>query len=42
MTIVLVTHEHDIAEYAQRSVHFKDGVIVSDERKNRIWERPAQ
>jgi putative ABC transport system ATP-binding protein len=41
MTIVLVTHEHDIAEYAQRSVLFKDGVIVSDERKNRVWERPA-
>ena len=41
MTIVLVTHEHDIAEYAERSVVFKDGVIVSDERKVASWDRPV-
>ena len=41
MTIVLVTHEHDIAEYAERSVVFKDGVIVSDERKGASWDRPV-
>ena len=29
-TIVLVTHEHDIAEYAKRQVHLKDGVIERD------------
>ena len=29
-TIVLVTHEHDIAEYARRQVHLKDGVIERD------------
>ena len=29
-TIVLVTHEHDIAEYAQRQVHLKDGLIERD------------
>ena len=29
-TIVLVTHEHDIAEYAARQVHLRDGVIEQD------------
>jgi putative ABC transport system ATP-binding protein len=30
-TIVLITHEHDIAEYARRVVAFRDGLLVSDE-----------
>jgi putative ABC transport system ATP-binding protein len=29
-TIVLVTHEHDIAEHAERVVTLRDGVISSD------------
>ena len=30
MTIVLVTHEEDIATYAQRQIRFRDGRIASD------------
>ena len=30
ITLVLVTHEHDIAQYAQRVVVFKDGKISKD------------
>src|SRR5262245_19965703 len=31
ITLILVTHEHDIAEYAKRVVVFKDGKIIRDE-----------
>jgi len=31
ITIILVTHEKDIASYAKRQVHFRDGKIVRDE-----------
>ncbi len=31
-TIILVTHEHDIAAHAHRIVHLRDGKIESDER----------
>ena len=29
-TIVIVTHEHDIAEHAKRQVHLKDGFVEQD------------
>lgn len=29
-TIVMVTHEHDIAQFAQRSVIFRDGMVIAD------------
>jgi putative ABC transport system ATP-binding protein len=38
-TIVLVTHEPDIAEYAHRIVHIRDGKIFSDQPSSR--ERPS-
>jgi len=31
ITIVLVTHEPDIARHAKRQIHFLDGGIVSDQ-----------
>jgi putative ABC transport system ATP-binding protein len=31
LTIVLVTHEPDIAQYAQRILSFRDGLLVGDE-----------
>jgi len=30
-TIILITHEPDIARYSRRAVHFRDGRIVTDE-----------
>ena len=32
ITIVLITHEHDIAEYGTRIVSFRDGHIVNDRK----------
>ena len=32
MTVVLVTHEHDIAEFASRVIGFRDGRVVDDRR----------
>ena len=38
-TIVLVTHEPDIAEFAHRVVHIRDGQIYSDEPSKRVREQ---
>ena len=35
ITIVMVTHEPDMAAYAKRIVHFRDGLVESDERNGR-------
>ena len=32
ITIIMVTHEHDVAAYAGRQITFKDGRIISDTR----------
>lgn len=41
LTIVLVTHEPDIASYAQRVLTFRDGLVVSDVRQARAARRAA-
>jgi putative ABC transport system ATP-binding protein len=45
ITIILITHEHDIAEYAHREVTFRDGRVVTDRmienRRNAAEERAA-
>ena len=30
ITLIIVTHEHDIAQMTKRIVHLKDGVIIDD------------
>jgi putative ABC transport system ATP-binding protein len=40
ITILLITHEHDIAECGTRTVAFRDGHIVRDEfNEHRRWAR---
>ena len=39
-TVVLITHEPDVAEQAKRVVHLSDGRIVEDERNVGVHEAP--
>ena len=34
-TVIIVTHERDIAEFTHRIVTFKDGKIINDERREK-------
>lgn len=36
VTIIIVTHEHEIADQAKRMITFKDGEIIEDVRKHDI------
>jgi putative ABC transport system ATP-binding protein len=36
ITVILITHDHDIAEYGSRVISFKDGYVVSDSQ-NDSW-----
>ena len=40
ITIILVTHEPDVAAYAKRILHFRDGVIMDDiiNTERRAWK----
>jgi putative ABC transport system ATP-binding protein len=44
ITLILVTHELDIAAYANRAIYFKDGRLVKDERADqpRLAEEALQ
>jgi putative ABC transport system ATP-binding protein len=41
ITIVLVTHEADVAEYASRLIVLRDGLVKSDERRVARAARPS-
>jgi putative ABC transport system ATP-binding protein len=38
ISIVLVTHEHEIARYAERILHFRDGKIINAEVVEKVSE----
>jgi putative ABC transport system ATP-binding protein len=39
-TVIIITHEFDVAEHAKRSIHLADGRIISDIRKTDVSDRP--
>jgi putative ABC transport system ATP-binding protein len=41
MTVVLVTHEHDIAAFASRVMSFRDGQIIDDRRNSQPADAEA-
>jgi len=42
LTVILITHEHDIAEYGRRTITFKDGHVVSDGPPERQRDAAAE
>jgi putative ABC transport system ATP-binding protein len=41
MTIVLVTHEHDVAAWAKRRITFRDGHVIEDHRQQPVRAMPS-
>ncbi len=46
-TVILVTHDHNIAAYADRVIEIKDGIIVSDTRRgpevpDKAYDNPVE
>lgn len=41
ITVLMVTHEEEMAQYARTIVHFRDGLVESIERGNRHKVEPA-
>ncbi len=41
MTVVMVTHEQDIAAFARRNIHFRDGLVVEDHPVPKINDAEA-
>jgi putative ABC transport system ATP-binding protein len=36
ITIIMITHEQDMAAYAKRIIHFRDGLVATDEQNGRV------
>jgi len=39
ITVVLITHEPEVAEYATRQIHFRDGKVAQDIKNEHIKQR---
>ena len=42
ITMILVTHEVDIAAYANRTITLRDGHVIQDVRNDHPWRTPAE
>jgi putative ABC transport system ATP-binding protein len=40
-TIVMVTHDDEVAHHTQRIIHIRDGKLALDEANGHIWRKPS-